>query len=264
MSPLFWLCLSLASPAEPFPSQEITSDPAKRLVIMKKAMAAIEMRGDGPADDSYRVKTEPALRFTNTVGDSLDGTIFLWLGDGDRPAAAVQVFQIRSGVWHQEWTSLATCPLVTKSDSPPDWRPSRGGVEFKPIPGAPKPAESAAERLRQIHALTGDFKVRDFFRGQSWQPLRLMPKPLARYGKPGSDVTDGALFAFVLTTDPECFLTIEARKGENGVEWQYAFAPMTVYGLEGLCKERVVWSLDFRRSGEPDGTFYNRVFEPRE
>jgi hypothetical protein len=258
------MCLALVSPAEPWRSQQIASDPAKRLAIMKKAMAAVEMRGEGSADISYRVKTEPALRFTNTVGDSLDGTVFLWTGAGDRPAAAVQVCQIRSGVWYQEWSSLVTGPLITKSDSPPDWRPSRGGIELKPIPDAPKPADSVSVRLRQMHALTGEFRVRDFFRGQAWQPLRLMPKPLARYGKPGSDVTDGALFAYVLTTDPECLLMIEARKSENGLEWQYAFAPMTVWALEASWKERVVWSLGVRGSGDPAGTFYNRMFQPKE
>ena len=45
-----------------------------------------------------------------------------------------------TGTWHHEWTSLSTGPLVAKMDSPPNWNPSRGGVEFKPVPGAAKPA----------------------------------------------------------------------------------------------------------------------------
>ena len=86
-----------------------------------------------------------------------------------------------------------------------------------------------------------------------------------RYGKPGSDVIDGALFAYVLTTDPEVYLMIEARKGKDGPEWQYAFAPMSVYGLRGSCKGQVVWSVPFRRSGETDGTFHlARTFNRRD
>jgi hypothetical protein len=75
-------------------------------------------------------------------------------------------------------------------------------------------------------------------------------------------VIDGALFAYVPTTDPEVFLMIEARETKDGLQWQYAFAPMSVYGLRGMCNGRVVWSLDFRRSGEPTGTFHLRDFQP--
>jgi hypothetical protein len=51
--------------------------------------------------------------------------------------------------------------------------------------------------------------------------------------------------------------------GKDGPEWQYAFAPMSVYGLRGSCKGQLVWSLDFRPSGEATGTFHLRDFPPR-
>jgi hypothetical protein len=242
----------------------VPDNPGARLEVMKKSMAQAQLRAADVPEEVYRLRPEPIMRFTNTVGDTRDGAIFLWLGDGDRPGAAVQVFLKRDGVWIQEWTSLSPYPLTAKLVTGPDWSPPRGGVHFEPVPGAPRPAESADQRLRQIHALSREFSADDDFRGQSWQPLRLLPKPFARYGKPGSDVTDGALFAYVLTTDPEVYLMIEARKGSNGPEWQYAFAPMSVYGLRGLCKGRVVWSLDFRPSGDPTGTFHLRDFQPRD
>ena len=47
----------------------------------------------------------------------------------------------------------------------------------------------------------------DFLRG-GWSQLRLLPKPWHRYGKGGSGVEDGALFAFAIGTDPEVFLMI--------------------------------------------------------
>ena len=262
MSMLLSSILVLGLAGQPPQNRDAPGDPAKHLAIMKNSMAGSEVRGGESGGDLYRLKTEPVLRFTNTVGDSRDGSIFLWLGDADRPEAAVQVFQTRGG-WLQEWTSLSTTPLIGKMANPPDWRPSKRGIEFKPVPGAPKPADGANERLRQMHMLTRDFSARDQFRGE-WQPLRLMPKPLARYGKPGSEVVDGALFAYVITTDPEVFLMLEARKSKDGMEWQYAFAPMSVYALEGSWKEQVVWSLDSRYPTSSDSTLLQRTFEPRE
>jgi hypothetical protein len=259
---LLFSMLVLGLAGQPPQNRDAASDPAKRLAIMKNSMAASEVRGGESGADSYRLKPEPVLRFTNTVGDSRDGSIFLWLGDADRPKAAVQVFQTRGG-WLQEWTSLSTTPLIAKMADPPDWRPTRGGIEFKPVAGAPKPADGANERLRQMHMLTRDFTARDQFRG-TWQPLRLMPKPLARYGKPGSEVVDGALFAYVITTDPEVLLMLEARQSKDGMEWQYAFAPMSTYALEGSWKEQVVWSLDSSYPTSSGSTFFQRSFEPRE
>ncbi len=257
------LCsLWIVLPGQTPPKEGLPGDPASRLAIMKKAMAVVEMRSARSAGDSYRLKPEPVLRFTNTVGDSRDGSVFLWLGDGDRPEAAVQVFKTRFP-WMQEWTSLSPDPLMAKMPDGPDWKPTRGGVELKPVPAAPKPADTASERLRQMHTMTRDFRARDRFRGV-WQPLRMMSKPMARYGKPGSELVDGALFAFVITTDPEAWLMLEARTTKNGLEWHYAFAPMSGYPLEASWKERVVWSQSWLPQNRWDLPFYQREFEPKE
>ena len=202
------LCFSLALA---LPGQDESTGHAKRLEIMKKSLASTQVHDADTPGELYHLRLEPILRFTNPVGDTRDGAIFVLLGDGDRPGAAVQVFLKRDGSWVQEWTSLSTKPLTAKMPAGPDWKPPRGGVNFQPVPGAPRPAETAMLRLRQMHALTRDFGAEDDFRFQSWQPLRLLSKPFARYGKPGSDVIDGALFAYVLTTDPEVYLMIEVR-----------------------------------------------------
>ncbi len=132
------------------------------------------------------------------------------------------------------------------------------------MPGAPRPAESAEGRLRQMHAMARDFAASDDFRGESWQTLRLLSKPLVRYGKPGSHVTDGALFAYFLTTDPEAFLMIEAVAGKDGPEWRYAFAPMSIYALKGSWKGTETWSLDYHRGYQATDPFHVRPFQPEE
>ena len=106
--------------------------------------------------------------------------------------------------------------------------------------------------------LAGEFRAEDDFWGRGWNALRLLPKPITRYGKPGQTPEDGALFAFVLGTDPEAFLFIEERKGPGGLEWQFAFAPMTCLALEAKHKDQPVWSLPYRNSGNPLRTFFSR------
>ena len=93
MSLLLSSILALGLAGQPPPDRDATGDAKKHLAIMKNSMAASEVRGGESGGDLYRLTTEPVLRFTNTVGDSRDGSIFLWLGDADRPEAAVQVFQ---------------------------------------------------------------------------------------------------------------------------------------------------------------------------
>ena len=75
-----------------------------------------------------------------------------------------------------------------------------------------------------MRELADGFSAEHFYKGRTWNKLRLLTKPFARYGKPGTDVQDGALFCFAHGTNPEVLLTLESRPGKDGLEWQYAFA----------------------------------------
>jgi hypothetical protein len=156
----------------------------------------------------------------------------------------VQIFLHNDGTWYQEFSSLSTEPLA--ADRP--WRAARGGIELKPIPGAPKPADTAELRLRQIRALTEEFSAEEQFERKTWQKLRILTKPFARYGKPGTPVIDGVVLACVLTTDPEVYLVIEAREEKDGPEWQYAFAPASIDPIRRILQKKEVWSLPYREA----------------
>jgi hypothetical protein len=247
----------------PAPAAAIADDDATaRLVLMKRSVGEYKIHRAEDTSETYRLQPEPSLRYTNSVGASKDGAVFLWLGENGRPEVAAQVFLRRDGAWWQELSSLAVKPIVADWQETAIWSPRTGGVELKPIPGAPRPADTPEQRLRQMHALTQEFTVEDDFRRQSWQTLRKLAKPFARYGKPGSAVTDGALFTYVLTTDPEVYLMLEARAGSSGLEWHYAFAPMTVYPVRGSWKGTEVWSLPYRgqTANDPDESFHLRPF----
>ena len=255
------LVLGLLSQAKEPAVDTKDDDAPARLAYMKDSVTRYNVHPIEAGAASFQLVPEPMFRLNNAVSGVKDGAIFLWTGELGRPEAAIQVFRIPNGWWLHEFTSLSTAPLVAESNSAETWRPSRPGLEFKPIPDAPKPAATSEQRLRQMSAMARDFSADDHFESKAWNTLRLLPRPLLRYGKAGAKVEDGALFAFVLGTDPEVFLMLESRAGKDGFEWQYAFAPMTCYQVKASWKGKEVWALPLRLpANDPAGTFYDTVY----
>jgi hypothetical protein len=183
------------------------------------------------------LNAESALDWTNPIRIS-GGVALLWVADG-RPQAFACFFRYKwEGRVHEahEFHSLATVPLVASLGGRPLWHPAGPGIRPEPIPGAPRPAATAAERLRQIRALAREFKASvDLEKGGT--ELRRLSQPLFRY----QSKSDGAVFAFVLATDPEALLLIDEPPGEGGPAWHYAFARMSNHSLAAKRRDRVVW-----------------------
>jgi hypothetical protein len=249
------LILGLLAQAKEAAAKDV--DAPARLEYMKDSVTPYNVHPIETDAVPFRLHPEPIFRLNNVVSGVRDGAIFLWLDDLGRPEAAIQVFKVPSGLWLHEFTSLSTGPIVAEGGRGGRWRPSKPGVEFKPVPDAPKPASTPEQRLRQMRSLAEQFSASDDFETKGWSVLRLLPKAYLRYGKAGAKVEDGALFAFNLASDPEAFLMLEARPGKDGLEWQYAFAPMSCYPLKASWKGKETWSLPLRLPAEdPAGTFY--------
>jgi hypothetical protein len=132
------------------------------------------------------------------------------------------------------------------------WSPSTAGLEFKTVPDAPAPADTPTARLRQMKAIAERFKgTMTGWKGDNSdrEELRLLLRPLYRYElkeakEPTPNLQDGALFAFVMGTDPEIVLILEAVGPANEFVWQYAFARATSGGLEAKLDGAVVWTAD--------------------
>ncbi len=237
----------------PTEGDPMPESPADRLAFMRESLAGYKVRPAGPGAGDARLRDEPVLRFTNPVGGSKDGAVFLWIdeAEGGRPSASAQVYWNPGQYFLQEFSSLATTPLVARSDTAGDWAPARPGVAFRPIPDAPKPAATPEGRSRQMKALSEGFSARHFYKAKTWNQLRLLPKPLLRYGKAGSLVEDGALFCFGHGTDPEVLLLVEARPGPDGaaVAWRYALAPMTSAAATAAWKDGEIWTIPAQANG---------------
>jgi hypothetical protein len=190
------------------------------------------------------LEREPVLLWTNPQRKTAASASFVWVVDG-RPEAIASIYRFNEGgkmAEDNEFQSLASTGLLATRDGQPAWSPRTAGLTFAPIPGAPKPAESPADRLRQMRSLAREFHA--FFNAPEDQAeLRLLPQPLYRYQTKRPDLLDGALFAFVVTTDPEVLLLIEARPVDKTPSWHYAFARMSMVNLRAQHRDQEVWSV---------------------
>jgi hypothetical protein len=245
-----------------------TDDPeaAARLEFMKKSAAVYTIALDDKKKTELKLVPDPALRWNNPVSNVPDGVLFLWLGQDGRPELAAQVF-IAAGtkdLWLHEFQSLALSPLkITRGGKESRWRPGKPGVEFHPVPDGPAVATTPVQRLAQMKAIAEGFSASDDFEGKSRWELRLLPKPLARYGKPKTEVTDGALFVFAHGTDPEVFLMVEAREVNGELKWHYALAGMTAYALKASHKGKEVWARPEQKAPfPPEKPYFILRYEP--
>ena len=153
--------------------------------------------------------------------------------------------------------SLSLGKLTAERDGAVVWTPARPGVELKPIPGAPAPADSAAGRLRQMRALAQEFTSRQTTRAGVDSAMRLLAQPIYRYENTKGDLIDGGLFVFVQGTDPEIFLLIEARRTRDGApEWRFGATRMHGIDLRLYHRGNLIW-----RAPEIP---WSQIIDPRE
>lgn len=224
-------------------------DATRALAAMREAAGRYRILLEESPARTLLLKDDPLLRWGNPLRKTSVGAVFLWTSQG-RPEAIASFYRyVYEGTDREdhEFQSLSTRPLSATRDGIPVWSPPGPGVKFAPIPGAPVPAESAAARLRQMKALTQEFRA-TFDIPEDRSELRLLTQPLFRYEpQAGSSLMDGALFAFVQTTDPEVLLLLEARpEREAGpVVWQFAFARMSMVNLRAEHRGKEVWKVDW-------------------
>jgi hypothetical protein len=75
--------------------------------------------------------------------------------------------------------------------------------------------------------------------------LRQLTQPLYRYESKRPELLDGALFAFVQSTDPEVLLLLEASRASETepATWRYALARMSMVNLRAERQGQEIWSV---------------------
>ena len=184
------------------------------------------------SDRPLRFHPEWVLSFKDDVVGGVYGDVFLWTAVG-RPEVVASIYRFFTRDPHRgdAFQSLSLGKLTAEREGAVVWAPARPGVELKPIPGAPAPADSAAGRLRQMRDLAREFTSRQTTRAGVDSAMRLLSKPLYRYEDTKGDLIDGGLFVFVQGGAPEIFLPIEARRTRDGTpEWR--FGPTRMHGID--------------------------------
>jgi len=181
--------------------------------------------------EALSLANEPVLRFSNPERDhgTWDGATFLWL-DGKRPVSAVSLSLRRpNNEVVFEFTSFVKVPLVCERGETKLWTPKNGGLLAQPIPDAPAAADSTTGRLAQMRTIARRFSAECFYKEETATQLRLLPQPLYRLADEKQGVVDGALFAMVVSNDPEILLLIESSNVASAGEspWRYSVCRMS-------------------------------------
>lgn len=209
-----------------------------------------KFRKGGSSSLELTLQPKSALNWTNPSTGRVYGDLYFWTRDG-RPEIAMTLFKAwePANGFHVELHSLSNEIVQAERKQQSVWRTKQAGIEWKPLSDAPSPAELPVRRLAQMRLLARQFSVTltDFRQNETGekQALRVLPQPVYRYQSITAELIDGAVFAFVLGTDPEVLLLLEARQGTDGPEWLYSLARMNNHSLIVTRNENLV--MEFER-----------------
>jgi hypothetical protein len=206
------------------------------------------------AGEPLQLRTKPVLRWTNPVVGEIYGGVFVWTKDG-RPEVVVSIFKWYDPFTHMtlEFQSLSTQDIVAAKDGRRVWATSDEGVQWKAVPGAAAPAASSIARRSQMRALARQFSAQLTDKDGTRRQLRLLTQPLLRFSGPQKGLSDGAMFAFAQSTDPELLLLLAARPRGDAVAWQYALARLNFVPLQASHRGELIWEAPQLDSSEVYG-----------
>lgn len=206
-----------------------------------------------PSDDDAKdfvLVSQPILSYSNPIRTRKQhGSVYLWTVE-NRPAAIGSIWSVtdRQDETRRkiafEFHSLSSSAVAADRGDETVWESVQPGLEWSVCPSKTLPATNRPLRLAQMRRLVRGVSAKI---DQDDGKLRLMPQPLYRYPDSTGDVVDGAVFGFVMGTDPELFAIIEARTGEEGTAWHWAFARFTHVGVAAKLADQVVFECRHRR-----------------
>jgi hypothetical protein len=221
------LCGRLDAANDPEKDKDDEARREQQLKNMKRSAAQHALASPDAPKRTFKFHDAPLLRFSNPVSGTKDGGIYVWT-DAGRPQAVLKLYTFDNAFFTHEWLSLSEGKPIAERDGKAIWTPAEPGVAFRELPDAPKPAEAAADRLRQMKALAAKFASTYTAAHLDAKPfeLRLLAQPILRYEADDDTRADGGLFAFVQSTAPVGLLLLEARRAKDGPRWHFAFASL--------------------------------------
>ncbi len=196
------------------------------------------------------------LNWTNPARHPERGAIYVWTHE-DRPLAIGSLFtyEYNDKVYTKhELHSFSTGELKAMYDGTLAWNPKEPGISWQEFADGPTPKENRSGRLLQMRQLARPFRAELTSPKGEKDVLRLAPRPLFEYSSPKAGVLDGAIFSFVVATDPEVLLLIEAfsetRNGRPSSGFRSAFARMHYWNVAAYDGDRRVWEAPLDKAHE--------------
>ena len=153
-----------------------------------------------------------------------------------------------------EFHSLSPGALSASFDGTTAWTPKQAGLQWRDFADGPEPKGTHSNRALQMRQLSRPFRAELINPNGEKTELRLAPRPLFEYSSPKAGVIDGAIFSFVVATDPEVLLVIEAfeenRDGKQTTGFRHAFARFHYWNVIAYDGNRRVWEAPLDKSHE--------------
>ncbi len=214
----------------------------------------------GPMQPATR--SEKAIfRYSDEEHRIPDATLWVWTRD-NRPVAFQKVEGNNFGGGRAGticFTSASERLISAKWPSRAEFKATKPGVTFRPIPDAPPPSANPRTRAAQFRELKDRFTARlGNSSGNDVAAARTLPKPLFEYFEPDSKLPVGAVFGMTSTgTNPNFLLVLEVRSDSEGQpRWEYAHARMTGSAVEFRYDDTVLVA----EKGMASGNFGNWIF----
>lgn len=191
----------------------------------------------------------PLQTWTNPIrGYTQHGTVHVWTNAG-RPGLIGSVWSILDQKDRSkrnlcyEFHSLCQAPISVRLGDKTWWSAQEPGVVWQSLSDGPAPGSSRTIRLRQMRDLARELRADIVGHEGDKEELRLLPQPLYRYPENAAGVEDGAIFSFVMATDPELFVLLELRHDEatKKLAWMLAPARFTGEPLRLSRGEQILW-----------------------
>lgn len=244
--------------AQEEPNSDVTAEAAEFLKAARANAALFTIQEAKTGKEIERVEN-PVFRYKEIARGSAQGTVWIW-GRKGRPAAVLEMIRHLD---REDWfcfhaTSDEPIKLTAKTGQ--TWTPKSSDLTFRPLPGAPEPADSPAGRFRQMKAFSRQFTSHEFWQNARHE-MRILPVPLHRYEDRDRQLLDGAVFGIVLGTHPEATLFVEAVHpvGETKPIWQFAVGRSGAAEMVVLYEDKEVHHMPLIETLPPPTNTYWRM-----
>jgi hypothetical protein len=221
--------------------------------------------GDGKA---AVVEKNASMRWSWSNDGRYYGDVYIYTLDR-RPVAIVQFFQWFEpiqGVYFSG-TSLTDVPMKATREGRVMWSPRKNDILLRDVPEAPIPVAAPSARLVQMRRIAErfHFEVQDKRVTVAKRQLRFLPRPIFRFGEKEGDLLDGAIFAYVATSnDPAAMVILEAVHEKNEVRWRYGIPRSWSFAAKAEYDDKAIWDVDdaypFK---DPEASFYLNAIPDR-